>query len=78
MGEWKSADGETRCSPQLDRIPSHGQRVGEAGYTFVYTDETYGYTSHAVPKCLQDSTTGFKNSGIALPLGLHYNHYLSS
>ena len=54
------------------------RELREAGYTVVYTDETYGYTSHAVPKCWQDSTTGFKNSGIALPLGLHYNHYLSS
>ena len=26
-GEPKSADGETRCSPQKDQIPSHGQGV---------------------------------------------------
>ena len=30
----------------------------EAGYTVVYTDETFVHTSHAVPKCWQDSTTG--------------------
>ena len=56
------------------------RELGEAGYT----DETYVHTSHAVPKCWQDSTTGltipfskgffFKNSGIVRPLGLHYNH----
>ena len=28
----------------------------EAGYT----DETYDHTSHSVPKCWQDSTTGLK------------------
>ena len=32
----------------------------EAGYTVDYTDETYVHTSHAVPKCWQDSTTGLK------------------
>ena len=56
-GESKSADGETRCSPQQDQIPSHGLGVErEAGYI----DETYVHTSHAVPKCLQDSTVGLK------------------
>ena len=30
----------------------------EAGFTVVYTDETFVHTSHAVPKCWQDSTTG--------------------
>ena len=30
----------------------------EKGYTVAYTDETYVHTSHAVPKCWQDSTTG--------------------
>ena len=59
----------------------------EAGYTVVYTGETYVHTSHAVPKCWQDSTTElkipfskgyFKNSGITRSLGLHYEHYLSS
>ena len=32
------------------------RELREAGYT----DETYAYTSHAVPKCWQDSTTGLK------------------
>ena len=32
----------------------------EAGNTVVQTDETYVHTSHAVPKCWQDSTTGLK------------------
>ena len=32
----------------------------EAGYTVVYTKETFVHTSHAVPKCWQDSTTGLK------------------
>ena len=59
-GESKSADGETRCSPQQDQIPSHGQGVESWGYTVVYTDETYVHTSHVVPKCCQDSTTGLK------------------
>ena len=54
------------------------RKLREAGYTVVYTDEPYVHTSHTVPKCWQDSTTGFKNSGIAGPLGLHYNHNLSS
>ena len=52
------------------------RELREAGHAVVYTDETYVHTSQAVPKCWRDSTT--KNSGIALPLGLHYNHYLSS
>ena len=43
---------------QQDQIPSHGQGVERGGYTVVYTDETYVHTSHVVPKCLQDSTTG--------------------
>ena len=30
-GESKSADGETRCSPQQDLIPSHGQGVERGG-----------------------------------------------
>ena len=30
-GESKSADGETRCSPQQDQIPSHGQGVERGG-----------------------------------------------
>ena len=59
-GESKSADGETRCSPQQDQIHSQRQGVERGGYTVVYTDETYVYTSHAVPKCWQDSTTGLK------------------
>ena len=54
------------------------RELREAGNTIVYTDEADVHTSHAVPKCWQDSTTGLKNSGIARPLGLHYNHYLSS
>ena len=49
-GESKSADGETRCSPQQDQIPSHGQGVERRGYTVVYTDETYVHTCHVVPK----------------------------
>ena len=36
------------------------RELGEAGYTVVYTDETYVDTSHAVPKCWQDCTTGLK------------------
>ena len=36
------------------------RELGEAGYTVVYTDETYVHTSQAVPKCWQDSTTGLK------------------
>ena len=36
------------------------RELREAGYTIVYTDETYVHTSHAVPKCWQDSTTGLK------------------
>ena len=53
-GESKSADGKTRCSSQQDQIPSHGQRVERGGY------ETYVHTSHAFPKCWQDSTSGLK------------------
>ena len=30
-GESKIADGETRCSPQQDQIPSHGQGVERGG-----------------------------------------------
>ena len=30
-GESKSADGETRCSPQQDQIPSSGQGVERGG-----------------------------------------------
>ena len=37
----------------------HGQGVREAGYTVVYTDETYVHTSHAVPICSQDSRYPF-------------------
>ena len=29
--ESKSTDGETRCSPQQDQIPSHGQGAGGGG-----------------------------------------------
>ena len=36
------------------------RELRETEYTVIYTDETYVYTSHAVPKCLQDSTTGIK------------------
>ena len=36
------------------------RELREAGYKVVYTDETYVHTSHAVPKCRQDSTTGLK------------------
>ena len=57
-GESKSADGETRCSSQQDQIPSHGQGVERGGWHGRY--ETYVHTSHAVPKCWQDSTTGLK------------------
>ena len=60
LGESKSADGETRCSPQQDQIPLHVRELREAGYTVAYTDETYVHTSHAVPKCWQNSTTGLK------------------
>ena len=35
------------------------RELREAGYTVVYTDETYIHTSHAVQKCWQD-TTGLK------------------
>ena len=58
--ESKSADGETRCSPHQDQIPSHGQGVERGGYRVVYTDETYVHTSYVVLKCWQDSTTGLK------------------
>ena len=34
------------------------RELREAGYTVVYTDETYVHASHDVPKCWQDSTTG--------------------
>ena len=34
------------------------REMREAGYT----DETYVHTSHAIPKCWQDSTTGLKVS----------------
>ena len=34
-GESKCADGVTRCSPQQDQIPSHGQGVESGGYTVV-------------------------------------------
>ena len=30
-GENQRADGETRCSPQQDQIPSHGQGVERGG-----------------------------------------------
>ena len=36
------------------------RELGEAGYKVVYTGETYVHTSHAVPKCWQDSTTRLK------------------
>ena len=36
------------------------RNLRETGYTVAYTDETYVHTSHAVPKCWQDSTTGLK------------------
>ena len=36
------------------------RELREAGHTVVYTGETYVHTSHAVPKCLQGSTTGLK------------------
>ena len=36
------------------------RELREAGYTVVYTDEIYVHTSHDVPKCWQDSTTGLK------------------
>ena len=60
VGESKSADGETRCSPQQDQIPSHGQGVQRGGLHSRYTKETFVHTSHAVPKCWQDSTSGLK------------------
>ena len=59
-GESNSADGETRCSPQQDQIHSQVRELRETGYTVAYTDETYVHTSHAVPKCWKDSTTGLK------------------
>ena len=34
------------------------RELREAGYTVVYTDESFVHTSHAVPKRWQDSTTG--------------------
>ena len=43
-----------------------------------YTDGTYVHTSHAVPKCWQDSTTGLKIPFTNGNLGLHYNYYFSS
>ena len=36
------------------------RELRETGYTVAYTDETYVHTSHVVPKCWQDSTTGLK------------------
>ena len=36
------------------------RELRRAGYTVVYTDETYVHANHAVPKCWQDSTTGLK------------------
>ena len=36
------------------------RELRETGYTVAYTDETYVHTSHAVPECWQDSTTGLK------------------
>ena len=56
MGESKSADGETRCSPQQIRYLRLVRELREAGYI----DETYVHTSHAVPKCWQNSSTGLK------------------
>ena len=36
------------------------RELRETGYTVAYTDETYVHSSHTVPKCWQDSTTGLK------------------
>ena len=36
------------------------RELREAGYTVVYTNETFVHTSHAVPKCWQGSNTGLK------------------
>ena len=36
------------------------RELRETGYTVAYTDETNVHTSHVVPKCWQDSTTGQK------------------
>ena len=51
---------ERQGSLQQDQIHSHGQGVERGGYTVVYAGETYVHTSHVVPKCWQDSTTGLK------------------
>ena len=40
----------------LSRYLHMVRELREAGYT----DKTYVYLSHAVPKCWQDSTTGLK------------------
>ena len=48
-GEPESAYGATRCSPQQDQIPSLVTRS---------CIQSYVHTNHAVPKCLQDSSTG--------------------
>ena len=36
------------------------RELRETGYTVAYTDETYVHTSHAVPNCWQEITTGLK------------------
>ena len=56
------------------------RELREADYTVVCTDETYVHTSHAVPKCWQDSNTGLKipfSKGNLRIVELHYNHYIS-
>ena len=55
-GESKSADGETRCSPQQDQIPSHGQGVERGGLRRL---NLRSYQPRC-PECWQDSTTGLK------------------
>ena len=50
------------------------RELRETGYTVAYTDETYVHTSHVVPKCWQDSTTGLKipfSKGILRIVELH-------
>ena len=50
------------------------RELRETGYTVAYTDETYVYTSHAVPKYWQDSSTGRKipfSKGYLRKVGSH-------
>ena len=47
------------------------RELRETGYTVAYTDETYVHTSHAVPKCWQDSTTD-STTGLKIPFSKGY------